>query len=57
LRRGDFSRWIADVFGDHPLAAELRLLEDRHRASVTAATVPEIAAAIRRRYDLAEKTA
>jgi hypothetical protein len=58
LRRGDFSRWIADIFGDYPLAAELRLLEDRHRAGVSDGTVPEIAAAIRGRYDLAdEKTA
>jgi hypothetical protein len=58
LRRGDFSRWIADIFGDYPLAAELRRLEDRHRAGVTVATVPEIASAIRARYDLAdEKTA
>ena len=30
-RRGDFSRWLADVFGDQPLAAELGELEARHR--------------------------
>lgn len=26
-RRGDFSRWIADVFGDQPLAEDVRRLE------------------------------
>lgn len=30
-RRGDFSRWIADIFGDRPLALEVRELERRHR--------------------------
>jgi hypothetical protein len=52
VRRGDFSRWIGDVFGDYPLAAELRALEERHRAGASADTVPEIVAAIRGRYDL-----
>jgi hydroxymethylpyrimidine pyrophosphatase-like HAD family hydrolase len=27
LKRHDFSRWIADVFGDHPLAEDVRRLE------------------------------
>jgi hypothetical protein len=52
LRRGDFSRWVADVFGDYPLAAELRALEEEHQAGPSADTVPEIVAAIRGRYDL-----
>jgi hypothetical protein len=52
LRRGDFSRWIGDVFGDYPLAVELRALEERHRARASADTVPEVVAAIRARYDL-----
>ena len=55
LRRGDFSRWIGHIFGDYPLAAELRTLEERHRAGVTDDTVPEIAAAIRARYDLVDE--
>lgn len=51
-RRHDFSRWISGVFGDYPLAAEIRGLEDAHRAAPSADTVPRIANAIRARYDL-----
>jgi hypothetical protein len=54
IMRGDFSRWIGDVFGDRALAAELRALEERYRAGSRAETVPEMAAAVRGRYDLAE---
>jgi hypothetical protein len=52
--RGDFSRWIADVFGDRALADELRGLEDRHRKGARADTLAEMAGAVRGRYDLAE---
>ena len=52
LRRGDFSRWIADVFGDHVLAAELREYEAKHRTEPRPDTVPNIVSAIRARYDL-----
>jgi hydroxymethylpyrimidine pyrophosphatase-like HAD family hydrolase len=52
--RGDFSRWIAEVFGDRALADELRGLEDRHRKGARAETLAEMAAAVRGRYDLAE---
>ncbi len=52
LRRGDFSRWIADVFGDYPLAKTLRELEHDYRAE----TIPDIATnlvqAIRSRYEI-----
>jgi hypothetical protein len=51
VRRGDFSRWIADVLGDHVLAAELRMLEERHRAAARDDTVAEMVGAIRARYD------
>jgi hypothetical protein len=51
VRRGDFSRWIADVLGDHVLAAEVRRLEKRPPAAARADTVPEIVGAIRARYD------
>jgi hypothetical protein len=55
LRRGDFSRWIADVFGDNaPLAQELRKEEQRFRQHVDDNVLPEIANAIRARYDLIE---
>src|SRR6185503_15720163 len=36
--RGDFSRWIGDVFGDRALADQLRALEDRHRQGARAET-------------------
>jgi hydroxymethylpyrimidine pyrophosphatase-like HAD family hydrolase len=52
--RGDFSRWIDGVFGDHALAGELRRLEERHRTGSRTDTLPEIVAAIRARYDLAD---
>jgi hydroxymethylpyrimidine pyrophosphatase-like HAD family hydrolase len=54
IMRGDFSRWIRDVFGDGPLAGELQALEDRHRAGTHDDTLAEIANAVRARYDLAE---
>jgi hypothetical protein len=54
LTRGDFSRWIADVFGDHALAAELKGLEERYRSGSRVETLPEMARAVRGRYDLAE---
>jgi hypothetical protein len=55
LQRGDFSRWIADVFGDHALAGQLRTLEARSRDQAAAETIPEIVAAIRGRYDLVDE--
>ena len=52
--RGDFSRWIDGVFGDHALGEELRRLEERYRAGSRAETLREIAGAIRARYDLVD---
>jgi hypothetical protein len=54
LRRGDFSRWIAEVFGDFALAAELQRYERDYRGPMDQDTVPEIVSAVRARYDLAE---
>jgi hypothetical protein len=54
IMRGDFSRWIGDVFGDRALAGELRALEQRYREGSSAETLPEMASAVRGRYDLAE---
>jgi hydroxymethylpyrimidine pyrophosphatase-like HAD family hydrolase len=57
LHRHDFSRWLRDVFGDHALAEELRRHEARHIAGSDRETVPEIAGAIRARYDLTDDAA
>jgi hydroxymethylpyrimidine pyrophosphatase-like HAD family hydrolase len=54
LRRGDFSRWISDVFGDNALAEELRTEEKRFRTRADDDVLPEIVGAIRARYDLTE---
>jgi hypothetical protein len=55
VTRGDFSRWIETVFGDYPLALELRALEGRQRAQPRTDTVCEMVAAIRARYELADQ--
>ena len=55
LRRGDFSRWMGDVFGDDALAEDLRVLEERHAAGVLTDTVSDVAAAVRARYDLSDE--
>jgi hypothetical protein len=54
VERGDFSRWIRDVFGDHALAAELRAIEAQHRGRAGPDTVPAMIDAISARYDLSE---
>ena len=52
LRRGDFSRWIGDVFGDRALAAQVRELEARYRATPWDTARADVIAAIRHRYDV-----
>jgi hypothetical protein len=54
ITRGDFSRWIGDVFGDRALANELKALEERYRSGTREETLAAIASAVRGRYDLAE---
>ncbi len=54
IQRGDFSRWIKDVFGDHALAVDLKAIESRHRGRRDAATGAALVDAIRARYDLRE---
>jgi hypothetical protein len=54
ITRGDFSRWIGEVFGDRALAAELRALEQQYRAGSRKETLPEMASAGRGRYDLTD---
>jgi hypothetical protein len=53
LRRGDFSRWIADVFGDYPLAKIVAAIEDDHRSGRREA-VPRIVEVIRLRYQFVD---
>lgn len=54
LRRGDFSRWIGDVFGDHALARELRGLEQAYLQTESREELARIVAAVKSRYDLTE---
>ena len=54
LRRADFSRWMAEVFGDFALAEELGNLERRYRTGQDVDTLLEIVGAIRARYDLTD---
>ena len=52
LRRGDFSRSIADVFGDHALARALQGHEHRYVQSGSDEPLTRIAAAINSHYEL-----
>jgi hydroxymethylpyrimidine pyrophosphatase-like HAD family hydrolase len=52
LRRGDFSRWIADVFGDAVLAGQLRHVEDEYRTGRLLNVNDAIAGAVQNRYEL-----
>jgi len=54
VRRGDFSRWIADVFGDRALADDLRRYEQRFTTSGGGDALADLTGAIRARYDLLE---
>jgi len=51
-RNSDFSRWIADVVGDQPLAAELRKVERQYRRGHVTNLVESLIAPIRERYEL-----
>jgi hydroxymethylpyrimidine pyrophosphatase-like HAD family hydrolase len=51
-RRGDFSRWIAEVFHDHPLASDLRKIEYRYRAGHVSKLRDEIHDAIEAHYEI-----
>jgi hypothetical protein len=55
LRRGDFSRWIADVFGDRALARELQDHEREYVEFQSGDAVARIAAAIKSRYELTDE--
>ena len=51
-RRGDFSRWIADVFHDHVLASAIRKVEQRFRLGHTRNLHSSLAYTIAERYEL-----
>jgi hypothetical protein len=52
LQRGDFSRWVADVFGDYPLAADLRRFERQTQEGSDSGAADDVCRAIRARYDV-----
>lgn len=51
MHRHDFSRWIDDVFRDHPLAVRLRTVEDRLTSDTPRDVADGVAHAIRARYE------
>ena len=51
VRRGDFSRWILDVFGDRSLASTLGQLEENWRLGRISDINGAIIAAVRERYE------
>ena len=57
MRRGDFSSWIANVFGDHPLANSLKQIEVEYRAGNPADAAAGLVQAIRSRYEFIDPEA
>jgi hypothetical protein len=51
-QRGDFSRWVADVFGDQPLAAAIRRIEKEFRRGSVANLSESLIKPIRECYEL-----
>jgi len=51
LRRGDFSRWVGEVFGDYALASELRDVETGYRRNPSAAAAHDVPHTVRSRYE------
>jgi len=50
--RGDFSRWIAEGFHDHPLASDVRKVEQRYRLGYVENLEVELVKTIRERYEV-----
>ncbi len=50
--RNDFSRWIAEVFGDRPLAEDLRDLEERHRRGEVVDLGNSLVEVVSQRYEV-----
>ena len=55
--RGDFSRWIAEGFHDHPLASDVRKVEQRHRLGYVENLQGELIKTIRERYEVESELA
>jgi hypothetical protein len=51
LRRGDFSKWIAGVFGDYPLAKAAQAIERAYHTTGANDAVAGLAQAVRSRYE------
>jgi hydroxymethylpyrimidine pyrophosphatase-like HAD family hydrolase len=51
IQRGDFSRWIAEVFGDRPLAMNIRSLEHNYRLNRIHDINDAVSQAVRSRYE------
>jgi hypothetical protein len=53
-KRGDFSRWIGEVFGDQPLAVAIGQVEQQYRLGHVAGLAKELVRPIRERYELGQ---
>ena len=51
-KRSDFSHWISKVFGDQPLAEEIRKVEKRHRRGKVKNLSEALNQTIRERYEM-----
>ena len=54
LRRGDFSTWIADIFGDYALAEAVSGIELDYCAGELPDVIPQLKDAIRSRYEFVD---
>jgi hypothetical protein len=54
LQRHDFSRWLSQVFRDHPLATRVRSLEGRLGIERPRDLVNDIAQTVRARYEMTQ---
>jgi hydroxymethylpyrimidine pyrophosphatase-like HAD family hydrolase len=57
LHRSDFSKWIANVFGDYPLAKTVQQYEEDYRSGMISEVVSDLVEAIRSRYDFVDPLA
>ncbi len=55
IQRSDFSRWIADVFGDRLLATTVRSLEDNYRLNRVPDINDAVSQAVRLRYEFLDE--